>query len=315
MTYRLPALAQHLEKIPYFVTIAKAGSLQKAAKELRVAQPSLTKSMHLLEDALSVTLFQRSRQGVTLTPAGEEFRRFAEPLLVSLATIERQLRDIGNDADAGILRIGTHEILVREFWPTLVREVKRAFPRLNLTLFTNPSISELVRRLTAAELDLIVCVECPPSPTLVRQEIRSDCYGLYGSQAFCREHDLTARTKLTPKTLAELPLVYASEVVAGPGTKLSSALRAAGIDQPSLHAVHSLESVASLIEGDLGLGLLPHLMVKADKRSKLVEIKAPSIAGGKLGFHRLYVATTAVGAREARVKDMIARVDRLLTKR
>lgn len=307
-----PEITQHLEKIPYFVAVAKAGSLQRAARELRIAQPSLTRSMQLLEAALKVTLLTRGRKGVTLTPAGEELRRFAEPFLASLAGLERQLRDIGGDAAAGDVRLGTHEILVREFWPALVRGMRKTAPKLGLTLYTTPSVGELTRRLIAAELDVIVSVECPPKPDLVRHEVRSDAYGLYASAAFCREANLGPRTKLTVAKLTDLPLVYAAEVIAGPGIHLVSALRAAGLDKPSLYAVHSLESVASLVEAGLGIGFLPRLMVTADPKNRLIELRAPTLAGGRLGVHRLYVATTTASAKEARVKDLMARIRGML---
>ena len=313
MTTRWPEIAQHLEKIPYFVAVARAGSLQKAARELHIAQPSLTKSVHLLEEALKVTLFRRSRQGMSLTPAGEEFYRFAEPLLISLIKVERHVQDISGDSAAGEVRLGTHEILVREFWPPLIRDLRRSFPRLKLTLMTTPSVGDLARRLQAGELDVIVAVECQTNPHYQSREIRADAYGFYASAGFCREHRLTSKSKLTLASLNALPLIYASDVIAGAGRKLSTALAEAGYHLPSLYAVHSLESVASLIESGLGLGLLPRLMVGADRHSRLIELKAPKVAQGRLGKHRLFVATTTRGQADGRILAVIEKVEHLLT--
>jgi DNA-binding transcriptional LysR family regulator len=315
MSTRWPAIADHLEKLPYFVAVARAGALQKAARDLRVAQPSLTRAMRLLEDSLGATLLQRSRKGVTLTPAGTEFQRFAESLLTSLAQVERRVKDLAGDAASGEVRIGTHELLVREFWPALVREVQKAMPRLNLTLFTHASVSELVRRVNAGELDLIVAVECPAMDGLARREVRHDSYGLYASGAFCKEHGLNAARRLTPEQFAMLPLIYAHEVIAGPRTKLVDALRAVGIDRPSLFPVGSLESVTSLTESGLGLGLLPRLTVQKHKTTRLKELQFtwPGASKNLLGVHRFFVATTSLGMGEARITDLMERSVRILT--
>lgn len=312
MSGRWPVLSEHLEKIPYFVAIAQAGSLQQAAREVRVAQPSLTKAMHGLEAALKVTLFHRSRQGVKLTAAGEELRRFAEPLLASLAALERRLREVDGETASGEIRVGTHELLVREFWPELVRDLRRSTPHLTLTLFTTPSVGELLRRLIAGELDVVVAVECPPKPGLVRRLIRTDSYGLYASPSYCRDARLKAKAKISVAQLLEHPMIYAADVIAGPGILLGAALKAAGIDRPSLYAVRSIESVASLVESGLGIGLLPRRMVAADPQSRLLELQAPTLAGGHLGRHGLYLATTELNGREASLADIQARIVGLL---
>jgi DNA-binding transcriptional LysR family regulator len=310
MQRRWPALAEHLEKIPYFVAIAQAGSFQGAAKELRLSQPSLTKSMQLLEGAVGASLFRRSRRGVSLTPAGDEFRRFCEPFLASLTTVEHAVRTADGDDASGELRVGTHEILVREFWPRLVRAVRDKSPKLRLTLFTTPSVGDMVRRLSAAELDVIVAVECTAHKSLDRREIRADHYGFYVSRGFARERGLSKGAKLDLVGLTQMPLIYAAQVIAGPGVLLAEALRAAGIDQPSLHDVRSLESVLSLVAADLGIGILPTRM--AETAGNLVPVAVTGLARTKLGEHRLYATSLVSAAGDRRIKDLVKQVASLL---
>ena len=62
---------QNLSQYKIFYEVAKAGNISKAAKELYISQPAISKAISKLEDSLQVTLFTRSSRGVQLTPEGE----------------------------------------------------------------------------------------------------------------------------------------------------------------------------------------------------------------------------------------------------
>ena len=69
-----------LVQLHYFITIAETKSLNKAAEQLYVSQPSLTSAMKELEKELGITLFYRSGRGVTLTNDGTEFLLYAKQI-------------------------------------------------------------------------------------------------------------------------------------------------------------------------------------------------------------------------------------------
>ena len=74
-----------------FVTVVEAGSLNKAAKQLRVSQPSLTRSIQLLEEYYAVELLRRFRAA----PSEAERERYKLPLLLSINTIAAGLGATG----------------------------------------------------------------------------------------------------------------------------------------------------------------------------------------------------------------------------
>ncbi len=76
-----------LTQLNYFITIIEAKSINKAAEQLYVSQPSLTSAMQELEKELGITLFYRSGRGVTLTNDGTEFLLYARQLLGQYETI------------------------------------------------------------------------------------------------------------------------------------------------------------------------------------------------------------------------------------
>ena len=63
----------NLKHLEYFIKVARLGSINKAAQMLYVSQSHLGKIIHDLEETVGAPLLNRSRQGVTLTPEGNEF--------------------------------------------------------------------------------------------------------------------------------------------------------------------------------------------------------------------------------------------------
>src|SRR5690242_6782996 len=74
-------LAMNPRQLKTFLAVAKQGNITRAASEANLAQSSLSDQMQALEEELGVPLFERSRQGVTLTPAGDVLKSYAEEIL------------------------------------------------------------------------------------------------------------------------------------------------------------------------------------------------------------------------------------------
>lgn len=72
----------------YAVEVAKAGSLNKAADALLIAQPNLSRAVKELEAELGITIFDRSSRGMALTPEGEDFMRYARKILSQIDDLE-----------------------------------------------------------------------------------------------------------------------------------------------------------------------------------------------------------------------------------
>lgn len=85
-----------LQQLKYVIGIAEAGSLNKAAEKLFISQPSLTSTIHDLENELGITIFNRTGRGVTLTNDGTEFLASARQLYMSYLNLKEKYGDNGS---------------------------------------------------------------------------------------------------------------------------------------------------------------------------------------------------------------------------
>ena len=84
-----------LQQLKYVIGIAETGSFNKAAEKLYVSQPSLTSTMHDLEEELGIIIFNRTGRGVTLTNDGTEFLAHAKQLYMSYENLMEKYGDEG----------------------------------------------------------------------------------------------------------------------------------------------------------------------------------------------------------------------------
>jgi DNA-binding transcriptional LysR family regulator len=107
-----------LRKLRYFVSVAEQLHFRKAAEELHLAQPALSRSISALERELGTTLFERDKRSVTLTAAGRQLLDDAPPLLAAADATRRRVQRAGR---------GAHHLVVGFRAGILVTPAVRAF--------------------------------------------------------------------------------------------------------------------------------------------------------------------------------------------
>lgn len=78
----------NIQYLKYALEVAKHKSISKAARELFMGQPNLSRAIKELEDDLGITIFERNSKGITLTPDGEEFLQYAKRILLQIDEVE-----------------------------------------------------------------------------------------------------------------------------------------------------------------------------------------------------------------------------------
>jgi LysR family transcriptional regulator, pca operon transcriptional activator len=141
---------RHLE---VFSALARSASLKRAAEQLNLTQPAVTKTLKELEEITGHALAERSRSGVRLTPEGEIFLQYAEQ---STAAIRHGLRSLqGPAAAAGRLKVGALPSGASSILPAAALRFSAAQPDTILYI-TEGAHQDLTARLRSGDLDMIV---------------------------------------------------------------------------------------------------------------------------------------------------------------
>lgn len=142
---------RHLEA---FVAIARAKRLKRAAEQLNLTQPAISKTLSDLEGILGVILMSRDRSGVRLTPEGQVFLQYAEQ---STAALSQGISSIAtlNKAGGHVLKVGVLPSVAAQILPTAIEIFRSESPKTILHV-DEGSHGFLTDCLRAGDLDLVV---------------------------------------------------------------------------------------------------------------------------------------------------------------
>jgi DNA-binding transcriptional LysR family regulator len=152
----------------YVLAVAETGSFRRAAERLNISQPPLSRAVAGLEATLGVTLFERGARGVTLTAAGEAFRREAEVLLRQAERVVAAAR--GAAPLPAHLLIGFEGPTAQALLPAAIAEWRRHRPEVEVTLAEMATTTQ-VRALKDSALDIGFVVPPVEDPMVTVAEV------------------------------------------------------------------------------------------------------------------------------------------------
>lgn len=127
----------NLELYKVFYTVAKCGSLTKAAEELYITQPAVSQAIKQLETQLGMSLFNRMHKGVELSVQGGELvYPDVEKALQLLVGVEDKLSEL-KDSATGTLRIGASETMFEYCLLEIINNFHELYPQVKLELLTD----------------------------------------------------------------------------------------------------------------------------------------------------------------------------------
>jgi DNA-binding transcriptional LysR family regulator len=136
-----------LRHLRYFLAVGEALNFRKAAAQLRLAQPALSRQVQDLEEEIGVDLFRRSPRGVTLTAEGKLFLNEAREVLKHADESVERARALAR-GKYGELHIGYSAIPTAEILPAALAAFRRAVPRVKVLLH-DLSMDEIIAGLPA----------------------------------------------------------------------------------------------------------------------------------------------------------------------
>lgn len=200
-----------LAKLQHLVAVARCGSFSRAAAELNLSQPALSRSIAALEDRYGFMLFNRLGHGVEPTAAGLQVLEQARPMLQGLLVFESNLRLLG-EGRGGRLAMGMAPLIASQ----LVAKFSALFfsaGEAQLRVMIRPG-EDLLQALRNDEVELIVFPETHLHDT---DEIDVELLGFVRPACVVRRgHPLLNRDRLLVDDLSAYPWASSLEAAVGP---------------------------------------------------------------------------------------------------
>jgi DNA-binding transcriptional LysR family regulator len=238
--------------------VADEGSFGRAARHLGYTQSAISQQIATLERIVGERLLERpgGPKPVSLTEAGRLLLRHAEGITARLQAAQADLTALTN-GDAGPLRIGTYQSVGAKILPTLLREFRAEWPKVDITLTESADDAELLQLVERGELDLAFAVLPLVAGPFEAAELMRDPYVLLVAA------DSPLATRDRPPTLreiAELPLIGFR--TCRTTRQVEARLRIAGQEPKIVFRSDDNGTVQGMVAAGVGAALVPRLTVE-----------------------------------------------------
>lgn len=241
-----------------FLAVAEEQHFGRAAQRLNMSQPPLTEQIKVLEQSLKMQLFERSRRGTQLSPAGAAILPAVRQFAGQVEQLERVVREVAS-GQSGVLHVGAITSAMLGTVPPLLDALKRNHPHLTVFVKEIDSV-DAVPALEAGELDLaFVRLEGEIGGDISTIPLAEDRLAV----ALHKDHALASQPRIRLKSLDTEKLVMSSRQVSPVYFDLlTSVCRTHGFAPRVLHEVRSVASQIAYVSCGQGVALVPSAMRK-----------------------------------------------------
>jgi LysR family transcriptional regulator, transcriptional activator of the cysJI operon len=233
-----------LQQLRIFKAVVKTRSITKAARELRISQPSISKQLKLLEDEFGVKFHVRVGQGIELTDEGQRFWTAVYPILDQIGDLKSLFN--GGEKSARSLALGVSQSPSASLAPAVLKAFGRLYPEVSSVIRTSDSrnLEQLVLR---SEIELALVTAPSNHPEIVVEPVRSQHVTAFVSF----KHAPAKKSKLNQDELDRMPFIIKM------GGRIDKLLKQQGRHLNIAMQCESSSAVKSAVESGLGIGLLP----------------------------------------------------------
>lgn len=260
----------NLDLYRVFYTVAKSGSLTKAAEELYISQPAVSRSIKQLETQLGVSLFTRTHRGMKLSPQGGELIfDEVERALTLLVDAENRIAARKTTA-TGTLRIGASDTIFEYFLADKIVDFHERFPEVNIDLVADLT-PDTIAKLKEGKCD-VAFVNLPIEDDS-DLKLQSNCMRLNDSFVTGEKFSYLAQEKTPLAELSKYPLIFMDKNTVA-RRSLDAFLHSIGVTlQPAIE-VGSWDLMKRLVARGMGIGVIPREYITKERETNaLYEIK------------------------------------------
>ncbi|HAW31009.1 MAG TPA: hyalin [Planctomycetaceae bacterium] len=250
-----------VDQLRYFLRVAERGNFTRAAEELMISQPALSRSIQKLEEELGQPVFERKTRSVALTEAGKLLQSRAQQVLTLLADTKAEISD---DGQSGQIRVGAIPTIAPFFLPDLLRQFSAEFPKASL-IVQEDTTDHLLKRCTQGEIDLAIIALPVPAKYLEVEE-------LFEEELFLvlpPDHPLVNKPHIRLNDIKSYPFVLLDEAHCL-SDNIVSFCRQRSFHPVAVEQTSQLAMVQELVSLSHGISMIPQMARRLDKTDRRV---------------------------------------------
>ena len=258
-----------LRHLRYFLAVAEAKTVSRAAERIRISQPALSRQIHDLEAELGVRLFDRAGRTLRLTGAGEDLLVYGRSVLKEAEAFRERARVLQR-GDTGVLHVGATPQTLQRLFPSVLDRCRRTMPGIDV---------RLIEAHPAALLDLVRRGDLHLAFTTYQPELSAACHpaGVVPILAVSMKTRARLPDSIEVRALEDVPLLLLQR---GFVTRelFDAASRVARVRQNIFLESSAPATLIALVRSGCGTAILPGTVALGEKGvvlRKLVQDGAP----------------------------------------
>ena len=264
-----------LKRLHQVLTVVRSGTISKAAEELHMTQPALSRSISILEERYGFRIFDRGRGGAVLTAVGKSVVKEAEALLRHARSADHNFK-LFQSGDAGKVAFGMGPLIASLILPSMSARFLRERPQLQLVSVIR-SAETLYQEMMDDQIELLLC---GAHQLAGKDGLSAQPAGRIKLANIVRfGHPLTQRDRLCLSDLADYPTVIGAETHRPPPHGRHGAFVCDNyhiVRETTLNSDAVWVSSPSLVKADIDNGLMQVLNVEDDPLQTTAEVYAYS---------------------------------------
>jgi len=241
------------------MVVARTKNFTRAAEELNLSQPALSRSIQKLEEGLGLRLFERKPREVVLTDVGELMLERAKDIL---KLVEDTISELSDEGSQGRVRIGAIPTIAPYFLPDVLSSFHEEYPNISVTV--REDVTEtLMKCCSHGEIDFAILA----LPVFAKY---LECEELFEEELLLvtpRDHELLDKTKITAKSVEKYPFILLNEAHCLSGN-VEAFCRKEHIQPITVERISQLATVQELVALNHGISIIPETASRLDESDR-----------------------------------------------
>lgn len=255
-----------LHQLKYFVSVAKTGSITKAAEACFISQPSLSQQLKKLEGIVGKRLFSRIKGKLVLTKPGQILYEHACKILRSVDDAKVEMKEVDQNS-GGLIRVGILPTLAPFILPKILESLSQKYPQANVII--REEVSEmLINAASCGELDILIEVLPFDQSNLTIESLFFDTFYL----AVHQNSPLAKLKEVHVNQLEGMPFILLEDIHC-----LTKQIEHFCFNEnfipKAVFQASQIDTIKLLIESQYGISILPSISMKHKDEQNICYIK------------------------------------------